>query len=202
MGYLPQDLSALVGSRLCHDLISPIGAIGNGLELLSMTGTRSTPEMDLVVQSVANAQARIRLFRVAFGIGQSDQTMGTPEMVEIVRDVYRTGRVRVAWDTAGGVGRDDAKLALLLVLCLEAALSHGGTITVTRDGRSWTLTGAGTRLRDLGGMWPLLEGGDAPDPITADRVQFPLAHAQARDMGCVIHVTPGAGSMTLRVAPA
>ena len=52
------DLSALIGSRICHDLISPIGAIGNGVELLMMEG-RAGPEVALIAESVAAANAQI-----------------------------------------------------------------------------------------------------------------------------------------------
>ena len=54
------NLSALIGSRICHDLISPIGAINNGLELLGMTTRQAGPEMALISESVENAAARIR----------------------------------------------------------------------------------------------------------------------------------------------
>ena len=54
------DLSALLGSRICHDLISPIGAIGNGVELLMMEGGTPSPELVLIAESVAAANARIR----------------------------------------------------------------------------------------------------------------------------------------------
>jgi histidine phosphotransferase ChpT len=43
-----KDTSALLGSRICHDLISPLGAISNGLELLAMSGIASSPEMTLI----------------------------------------------------------------------------------------------------------------------------------------------------------
>ena len=66
------DLAALIGSRICHDLISPIGAIGNGVELMMMDGTAKTPELALIAESVANANARIRYFRVAFGSAGAD----------------------------------------------------------------------------------------------------------------------------------
>lgn len=58
------DLPALIGSRICHDLISPIGAINNGLELLNMAGTGAAPgpELELIGQSVESASARIRFF--------------------------------------------------------------------------------------------------------------------------------------------
>lgn len=56
------ELAELVGSRICHDLISPIGAIANGLELLTMSGTSSGAEMDLIADSAGDAGARIGFF--------------------------------------------------------------------------------------------------------------------------------------------
>ena len=61
------ELNDLIGSRICHDLISPLGAIGNGVELLTMSGMTEVPEMTLISESVENANARIRFFRIAFG---------------------------------------------------------------------------------------------------------------------------------------
>ena len=59
------DLAALVSSRICHDLISPIGAINNGLELLNMSGlAHDGPEIQLIGDSVKSARARIRFFRI------------------------------------------------------------------------------------------------------------------------------------------
>ncbi|MEO0403208.1 MAG: histidine phosphotransferase, partial [Pseudomonadota bacterium] len=67
MGQTNVNLAALIGSRICHDLISPIGAINNGLELLGMSDQRDGPEIDLISESVENASARIRFFRIAYG---------------------------------------------------------------------------------------------------------------------------------------
>jgi histidine phosphotransferase ChpT len=69
------DLTALVGSRICHDLVSPLGAIGNGVELLGLTGIAPSPEMALIVESVENANARLRFFRIAYGAAGTDQRL-------------------------------------------------------------------------------------------------------------------------------
>ena len=78
------DLAALIGSRICHDLISPIGAIGNGLELLSMSGAGG-PEVALISDSVANANARIRFFRIAFGHASPEQGTSRSEILSILQ---------------------------------------------------------------------------------------------------------------------
>ena len=66
----PLDLSALIGSRICHDLINPLGAIANGVELIALTVAEQTPEMLLFAESVEAANARIEFFRLAYGTGE------------------------------------------------------------------------------------------------------------------------------------
>ena len=188
---MPRDLSGLLGSRLCHDLISPVGAISNGLELVGMTATPQSAEMQLVAESVRNAQARIRFFRVAFGTSRADQALGSPELSEVLAGVYGVGRLTVVWNTKGEVARDQAKLAFLLILCIEAGLSRGGTIEVTRHAKGWTIAGAGQRYRDLADFWPELDGAGATADITPERVQFPLALLQAKAAGFSLCVRTG-----------
>ena len=207
MGARPEgpDLPGLLGSRLCHDLISPVGAIGNGLELLSMaggSGATRREEMQLVSDSVAQAQARIRFYRVAFGTSRDDQAMGSPELAATLDGVYGVGRLQVAWDVSGEVARPAARLAYLMVLCVEAALARGGTVSVTRDRRQWRVAGSGPRLRDLGPFWALLEGRDCDVEMTPERVQFPLLQVQAATMGLRIAVTAGEAGVTLDAGPA
>jgi histidine phosphotransferase ChpT len=62
------DLSFLIASRICHDLINPIGAIHNGLELMTLSqSTAKGIEFDLVQASANDARARVEFFRLAFG---------------------------------------------------------------------------------------------------------------------------------------
>ncbi|MBL9060119.1 MAG: histidine phosphotransferase, partial [Mangrovicoccus sp.] len=116
------DLVALIGSRICHDLISPIGAIGNGIELIGLTGSGAGPEMALISESVTNAQARIRFYRLAFGAGKGGQNVTGAEAAEILRDVYGSSRLGVEWEPRGEILRPEAKLVFLLIQCLESAM--------------------------------------------------------------------------------
>jgi len=89
------DLTSLIGSRICHDLISPLGAISNGVELLSMNGAPIGPEMSLISESVENANARIRFFRIAFGSANETQDVGQKEIQSILHDMSRGGRLSI-----------------------------------------------------------------------------------------------------------
>ena len=77
------DLSSLVAARLCHDLISPIGAIGNGMELLQMTEGRGVAELELISDSLATALAKLRFYRLAFGPADAQARQSIDEARQI-----------------------------------------------------------------------------------------------------------------------
>lgn len=169
------DLAALLGSRICHDLISPIGAIGNGLELLMMdTGTHG-PEMALISESVGHANARIRFFRVAFGAAAGEQRLGRSEVASIITDMTRGGRLAIEWNTGTDLARGEVKIAFLLLMCLESAMAYGGKITVTVDGGRWHIIGEAPKLRLDASLWAMLADPTADPEITPAVVHFPLA---------------------------
>jgi histidine phosphotransferase ChpT len=168
------ELSALLASRICHDLISPIGAISNGVELMLMETSVNGPEMALVTEAVSNANARIRFFRVAFGQTSKDQRIAATEIKGILDDLSRGGRVQVDWTSAPDLSRREAKLALLCVLCVETALVQGGTITVERGNARWLVVGRGPRLRIDPSLWETLSNPQAEADIGPAQVQFAL----------------------------
>lgn len=172
----PHDIAALLGSRICHDLISPIGAIGNGVELLQMSDMSSMPEVSLIADSVGSANARIRYYRIAFGGGSDVARIGSSEIQTILGDLWPTGRLAATWDVTADVTRNEAKLALLLILCMEVALPYGGDIQVSLDGNRWRVSATAEKLKIDENLWALLT---APSTSTAEvvpaQVQFLLA---------------------------
>lgn len=181
------DLTALIGSRICHDLISPLGAIGNGLELLQMGGALDGPEMALIAQSVANANARIRFFRIAFGAAGEGQRIGRSELAGILGDSYAEGRVQLSFDLPVELNRVEAKMALLSLLCLETALPYGGTLAVSSEG-GWRITAHSEKLKLDQPLWDHLAGSDAETPLAAAQVQFALLPICAQQNGRAISV--------------
>ena len=173
------DLAALLGSRICHDLISPIGAIGNGVELLSLQG-RDGPEMALIAESVAHASARIRFFRLAYGAFGADQRVAKGEVAGILGDMSRGGRVTVGWTSAGDLSRRDVKLVFLLIQCLETVLPAGGRVAVVQEGERWTITAEGARMKVDPALWAVLVDPAAGPELGAAEVQFLLAAEELR----------------------
>lgn len=184
----PRDLTALLGSRICHDLISPIGAIGNGLELMAMSGASKGPEMELINASVLNAQARIRFYRVAYGSNNDGPGLGTLEVIEILRDVTQGSRTSYNWQADGEVRRGDAKLIFLLLQCIESATPYGGQITIRRAKPNWSISCQAGRLKSDPQLWAQLTDGPALDDLTPSQIQFALAPRQASAMELDLNV--------------
>ena len=198
MDKVQDNLVALVGSRICHDLISPIGAIGNGVELMSMSGAANGQELALISESVANANAQIRFFRVAFGTASPDQVIGRSEIAGLMADITAGGRLRIDWRVAADVRRGEARLACQVIMCLDSPLPMGGEITVDMDGDGWLLTGRGPKLRIDQDKWDIMVNPTLPHDLTAAMVHFGLAPDSARRLGRSLHTDLGETEISVR----
>ncbi|HEY9039767.1 MAG TPA: histidine phosphotransferase family protein [Roseovarius sp.] len=179
-----RNFGALIGSRICHDLISPVGAISNGLELMGLSGAPNGPEMALVADSAAHANARLRFFRVAFGLSSDAQNMGAREIRSILGDVY-TGKVSCDWQIDEALPRRVVQAAFLALLCGEQAAPFGGTLTLSGADDALTLTVTGDRLAPHAEHWAWLTGAQPGnlDDLPAAQVQFALLPDLLDDLG-------------------
>ncbi len=168
------DIPGLVGARICHDLISPIGAIGNGVELLGLTGAAQGPEMQLISDSAAGAQARVQLFRIAFGRSEAGQQIRADEVRGVLRGAEDGSKVRHDWRIETPAPRTEVRCAFLAILCLQTALPRGGTIVVTRTADTWRIAGAGSVVRLEEGLAELVLGAPPPATLAPAHVQFAL----------------------------
>ena len=182
------DLSALVGSRICHDLVNPLGAIGNGVELLELTGMARTPEMALLSDSITAAQARLRFFGIAYGPADAGLALTRTEIAGILADLSRSGRLSFAWDAEGDVKRGQAKAILLLLQCLESAMPYGGEIRVQHPANAWEITAESRRFNVDPTLWAALQARVDP-PVTAAQVQFALLPVALAALGRSLAVT-------------
>ena len=191
------ELNALIGSRICHDLISPLGAIGNGVELLSMSGMQTAPEMSLITESVENANARIRFFRIAFGAASSDGQLGRSEVIRVLADLYKGNRLKVDWRVAEDTLRCEAKLAFLVLQCFESALPWGGKVTVTKNGSSWSVFGNADRVKIDQPLWDMVADPYADTEITASNVHFALLFPTAQSCGLTVRAAINPSSISV-----
>lgn len=196
MGEMNNTLFALIGSRICHDLISPVGAINNGLELLEMSGNPTGPEIGLIGESVSHASARIRFFRIAFGAA-GDQHIGPPEVNSMLRDLYGTSRLEVIWRLDVRAPRKQVRLAFLAILCAEAAMPYGGRIEIAEHAGRWRLKGLADRVNVDPDLWDILSGQPAPRDLQPAQVQFALLPLVASDIGRTVTCQMDSSTVTL-----
>ncbi|MDO6485164.1 histidine phosphotransferase family protein [Shimia thalassica] len=177
------DFAALVGSRICHDLISPVGAIGNGLELIEMSGAASGPELELISDSVGSANARIRFFRIAFGHSGAGQGVSLNEIKSLLADVEAGGRISYDWQGTTSVDRPQLRAVFLAIMCLETALPYGGVITIAHRNDLWDLSIVGRKLNIDRDLWGDLHRSEKRVEITAGFVQFGLFPPTLAELG-------------------
>ncbi|PCI49998.1 MAG: histidine phosphotransferase [Alphaproteobacteria bacterium] len=126
--------SALLCSRLCHDLISPVGALANGLEILG----DETDEMmraevvKLLVQSAEVTSAKLKFFRLSFGAaGGFGEKVPLSEAEDAIRGLYGAGNINLSWQSnVGAMDRGAMKLMMNMVLVAGESLIRGGKLLV------------------------------------------------------------------------
>lgn len=152
-----QRITELLCSHLCHELISPVTAINNGLELIGSGDPSLEPEaIELTRHSAAEASRRLQFYRLAYGLAAGfDSARGLVEARELSNGLLAGGKIKLAWSDGGvtgeQVGKPGVKLLLNIVALAREALPRGGTVSVTLSGApdfacTVTAEGAGARL--------------------------------------------------------
>ncbi|MGZ9723968.1 histidine phosphotransferase ChpT [Rhizobium miluonense] len=147
------DLAALLCSRVCHDVISPVGAINNGLELLDEGGA-DADAMDLIRTSALNASVRLKFARLAFGAsGSVGASIDTGEAERAAKDFAAAEKkTEVSWvGPRAIIAKNRVKLLLNLFLVAYGAIPRGGNIEVTLENpefdAKFTITAKGRLMR-------------------------------------------------------
>lgn len=192
------NFAALIGSRICHDLISPVGAINNGIELIQMTVPSLGPEMALISESVTNASARIRFFRIAFGAA-GEQMVGRAEVISILKDVYAETRLSVVWGPIEPEPRQRLRLTFLALLCMETAMPYGGRIEVANDADRISITGHADKFKIDEALWNAMSGPQPDYDLRPAQVQFGLLPFLAEQNGFTLDIATSDERITILV---
>lgn len=173
------DLTALVSSRICHDIINPVSAISNGLEMLGEDPDEDMREaaMDLIRKSASQASAKLQFARLAFGAaGSAGAEIDLRDAEKVARDfVEGSGKHEVVWQgPAITLPKNKVKLLLNLMALAAMALPRGGTVSVDVAGGpadlSFSIRATGTAARLNDQVRSLLSGANGVE-IDAHSVQ-------------------------------
>ncbi len=149
------DLAALLCSRVCHDLISPVGAIMNGLEVMEEDKDPETTKfaMELIKKSAKTASAKLQFCRLAFGAaGSAGAQIDTGDAEKMTRGLMEDEKTKIAWNVPRVLmGKNRVKLLLNMLLIAAQAIPRGGALTVDPVGEGETMgfriTAAGLNAR-------------------------------------------------------
>jgi histidine phosphotransferase ChpT len=175
----PLELAALLCSRLCHDLISPVGAIVNGLEVLEEDNDEATKKfaLELVTKSARQASARLQFCRLAFGAaGSSGAQIDLGDAEAMARGLIEDEKTKLAWKlTRALLPKNRVKLLLNMLIIGGQTIPRGGTLTVDPVGEGesmgFRVSAVGLNARIPQAIPGLLAGAPANEPVDAHKIQ-------------------------------
>jgi len=136
----PMQFAQLLASRICHDLISPVAAVNNGIELLLEDDDDDIESrkraLELVEDSANITALKLKLMRATFGAGQSLPENNTPtDLLMLCQPIAEKNKIQILWDHPDDctLNRTQGQVMLNLILILLEGLPRGGMIELTQQ---------------------------------------------------------------------
>ncbi|MCB1537674.1 MAG: hypothetical protein H6865_05495 [Rhodospirillales bacterium] len=193
----------LLCSRICHDLVSPVAAIANGVELLGEMGADGLNDaLGLLGHSARQASVRLQAFRLCYGAGGSESLVSGKMIYEAFLHFIESDRVKLDWDLMNDVPDEDLnpgffKILLNAMLFARECLIRGGTVAVKKDGMTMRVTATGETVTIREGMAEALSGALPVSQLTPKTVHPYVTHAFARHFGFPLTLEAGENTLTL-----
>lgn len=144
----------LLASKICHDLISPVGAVNNGVEFLQEMGADAGEDVTALISfSAAQATAKLKAFRLAYGAGGADVGIKPEEVYIAFEDLIKgDNKIKQDWDPHAPLGPAErpagfAKLLMCALLLAHDSLPKGGTVKVLPEGDHIVIRAEGANAR-------------------------------------------------------
>ncbi|MEN3348766.1 MAG: histidine phosphotransferase ChpT [Bradyrhizobium sp.] len=190
------ELAALLCSRVCHDLISPVGAIVNGLEVLDDNPKPEDREfaLDLIRKSAKTASARLQFCRLAFGAaGSAGAQIDLGDAQTMAKGHIEDGKVTMTWNLPRLLlPKNRVKLLLNMLVVAQQTIPRGGTLTIDPVGEgetmSFRITSAGLNARVPQNIVDLLNA-TSPNTVDAHAVQPHYTRLLAEACGLKVTLT-------------
>jgi histidine phosphotransferase ChpT len=199
------DLAALLCSRVCHDLISPVGAIANGIEVMEEDKDEETRTfaLELIKKSAYQASAKLQFCRLAFGAaGSAGAQIDLGDAEKAAQGLIEDGKTTLVWNLPHLLlAKNRVKLLLNMVLIAASSISRGGTLTVDPASAAdvaagFVVTASGLNVK-LNPATAELIAGSPTDAVDARAIQPLYAGILARDCGLVLSADGEGGRVAL-----
>jgi len=191
--------AALLSSRLCHDLISPVGALANGLEVLAEETDAEMRgfAMDLINSSANQASVKLQFARFAYGAGGGvGDAIDTVEAEKVAHGYIDTTKSELIWKSpALAAPKDAVKLFLNFIMIALDGIPYGGTIEAVMeeepDALQLVVSAKGKKARVEDVTRALLKGEPVEDPLSPRSIQSYYAALITRSLGIKINLSEG-----------
>jgi len=198
------DLAALLCSRVCHDLISPVGAVVNGIEVMEDDADEQTKifALELIRKSAATASARLQFCRIAFGAASSaGAAIDLGDAESVARGMMEDDKTKLTWKLPRVLlPKNRVKLLLNLLVLAGGTIPRGGSLLIEPIGEGDTMgfkiTSNGLNSR-IPQTVPTLVMGEAENPIDAHAIQPFYTGLLARACGMSIGLAPEGESIVV-----
>jgi len=202
------DLAALLCSRVCHDLISPVGAVVNGLEVLEESKDEETRTFafDLIKKSSQQASARLQFCRLAFGAaGSAGAAIDLGDAQGVARGFLEDGKTRLEWNLPRELlPKNRVKLLLNLLLLAGQTIPRGGTLKVDPVGEgqamSFRITATGQNARIPQAVPGLVAGEPSGQTVDSHAIQPFYTGLLARSCGLGVTLAPEGEAIVVTAA--
>jgi histidine phosphotransferase ChpT len=199
------DLAALLCSRVCHDLISPVGAVVNGIEVMEDDADEQTKTfaLELIRKSATTASARLQFCRIAFGAaGSAGAAIDTGDAESVARGMMEDDKTKLSWGLPRVLlPKNRVKLLLNLLLLAGGTIPRGGSLAVESIGEGDTMgfkiTTTGLNSRIPQAMPGLVSGETGGHPVDAHAIQPFYTGLLARACGMTVTIAPEGESIVL-----
>jgi histidine phosphotransferase ChpT len=207
------DLAALLCSRVCHDVISPVGAIVNGLEVLEEDNDASMQDfaLDLIRKSAGQASARLQFARLAFGAaGSAGAAIDLGDAESVAKGMFNDEKLSLTWSAPRVLmPKNRVKLLLNLVMLATTAIPRGGSIAVeVKAGETdeaapdFTLSAKGINARVPPHADALIRGEPENGVVDAHAIQPFYTGLVAEAAGMRIAMSLDGDTVVIRAEPA
>jgi histidine phosphotransferase ChpT len=198
------ELAALLCSRVCHDLISPVGAIVNGLEVLDDSSKQEDRDfaLDLIRKSARTASARLQFCRLAFGAaGSAGAQIDLGDAQNMARGHLEDEKTKISWNLPRLLlAKNRVKLLLNMLIIAQQTIPRGGMLTIDPvgegDNLSFRVVAAGLNARMPQKIAEMLDGTHV-GPVESHGVQPYYTRLLAQASGLTVALAPEGDTMVV-----
>lgn len=202
---VPVRVLELLCSRICHDVVSPVAAISNGVELLTEMGADGLDDsVGLLTHAARQASVRLQMFRLCYGAGGSEALVTGKMVYETFNQYIESDKVKLDWDLMNATPDEDLNIGFFKILVntmifARETLIRGGTVKVTKDGYKMMVEAIGDTVTVREGMAEALKGELPLSDLTPKTIHPYIACMFAKHFGYPMSYEAGENTIKITI---